>query len=170
VIAALLLAACSQPSGNVLVAEGGGFRVPVPDGWDARATDPGEWADHRTVAILATQSLDPQCALAGSAGDCTTPLASLAEGELLVWWQSATCAGAGCDPPDGERLPVGGRQASRVGGSHLCDSLGATHEEAYFVTVTPQRLDAIVVCDRRADEATLAQLADLLEHVTWRTP
>lgn len=161
-----MLAACSQPSGNVLLAERGGFRVTVPDGWEARATEPAEWADRRTVAILASQPLDPQCHAAG----CSAPVATLNDGALLLWWLSENCAGGGCELPGGEPLLVGGRQATQVGGSHLCDALGATRETAYIVTVTPQHLEAIVVCDRNASDQQMGQVRDLLEHVSWRVP
>jgi hypothetical protein len=169
-VVAFMLVGCSQPTGNVLEVGRAGFRVAVPPGWDARGTDRTEWADGRTVALFASQPLDPQCQTSGSAQTCTAPVASLIDGGLLVWWLSENCAGAGCEPPDGERLLVGGRPAIRIDGSQLCDRLGATSERAYLVTVTPQRLDAIVVCERNASEATQAQLRDMLEHVSWRTP
>jgi hypothetical protein len=166
----LALAACSQPTGNVLDVARAGFRVTVPHGWDARGTDRAEWADEDTVALFASQPLAPQCEAAGSAVSCTTPVASLAEGAVLVWWLSENCAGASCEPPNGERVLVGGRPATRIATTHLCDSLGATAEHAYLVAVTPQRLDAIVVCERSATDETKAQLLDMLEHVSWRTP
>jgi hypothetical protein len=169
-VLSLVLCACSQPPGNVLEVGRAGFRVAVPPGWDARGTDRSEWADGRTVALFATQPLDPQCLTSGSAQTCTAPLRTLGDGALLVWWLSENCAGTGCEPPDGERLLVGGRPATRVSGSHLCASLGATSERAYLVTVSPQRLDAIVVCERNASEAMQAELRDMLEHVSWRTP
>jgi hypothetical protein len=166
-----LLAACSQPSGNVLAADRGGFRVAVPAGWEGRATEPADWLDHRTVAILASQPLDPQCvAGASGAGQCTAPLRMLNAGSMLVWWLSENCAGGSCALPDGEPLLVGGRQATQVGGSHLCDALGATSETAYVVVVTPQRLEAIVVCGRDPGDERTAQVRDLLEHVSWRVP
>jgi hypothetical protein len=147
------------------------FRVPVPDGWDSLATDRADWADHATVALLASQRLDPQCAsVASGESECTTPVASLRDGALLVWWRSTNCAGSGCELPSGDHLLVGGRQAVRLGGTHLCDELGATREDAYLVTVTPQRVDAIVACGRDASEALRTQLADMLERVAWRTP
>ncbi|HEX6654940.1 MAG TPA: hypothetical protein VF153_01885 [Candidatus Limnocylindria bacterium] len=163
---ATLLTACSQPARNVLVADRGGFRVALPEGWEGRATDPGEWADRRTVAIVASQPLDPQCDASG----CTAPVASLDDGAILLWWLSENCAGGGCELPNGDPLLVGGRQATQVGGSHLCDALGATSETAYIVTVTPQRLEAIVVCGRNASDELTARAQDLLEHVGWRVP
>lgn len=172
VLLGFLLAACAaQSTGRTLAADEGRFRIAVPDGWQGVATDRAEWADHSTVALLATQPLEPQCTT-GSSGDigCTAPVVALRDGAMLVWWHSVNCAGAGCELPDGERLLVGGRPAVRMDGSHLCDSLGATQETAYFVTVSPQRVDAIVACDRSATDAVRQQLAAMLEGVLWRTP
>jgi hypothetical protein len=169
-------ACTSAPGSSVLVADGGRFRVPLPEGWDSRAIDRGAWVDGTTVALISSQPLDPQCSAASavastaSPGGCTAPLASLRPGALLAWWHTTTCAGSGCELPEGERLLVGGRQAVRVTGTHQCDALAATDEAAYLVTVTPQRVDAIVVCERNASEAVRSQLAGLLEHVQWRTP
>ena len=89
---------------------------------------------------------------------------------MLVWWRSSNCAGSGCDLPEGDRLLVGGRQAVKTGGTHPCDVLGATRQEVYMVTVSPQRVDALVVCDRDASPAVRDQLAQMLEGVGWRTP
>ena len=174
--ALLLAAACSVPSASGSVAlEGRGFAASVPSGWEGRATDPAQWADQRTVAIISSQALDPQCGAAGSSsaasdGACTTPLLALDDGAVLMWWLSETCAGAACEPPEEDRLLVGGRQASRVHGSSLCAGMGATREEAYLVAVTPQRIDAIVVCDRNATDATRAEALDVLDRIRWRTP
>jgi hypothetical protein len=162
------LAACTPaPAGDVLAVDQARFRVTVPDRWDARATNPADWADGHTVALLASQSLDPQC---GQPEGCTAPVATLNDRALLMWWRSATCAGTGCEPPDGERLLVGGRPASRVEGSHLCDAMAATGEEAYLVAVTPQRVDAVVVCERNAGEGERSAMRAVLESVDWQTP
>ena len=170
----LVLAGCAAPiSGRTLAADEGRFRVVLPGGWQGVATDRAEWADHATVALLATQPLDPQCPGAeGAEGDtgCTAPVAGLRDGAMLLWWRSVNCAGAACELPDGERLLIGGRPAVRTDGTHLCDALGATHEAAYFVTVSPQRVDAIVACERNATDAVRQQLSAMLEGVQWRTP
>ena len=89
---------------------------------------------------------------------------------MLVTWFAAFCAGSACTPPVGQPLLVGGREASLVSGSTVCASLEPTEDETYFVAVTPQRLDAIVVCQRDAPEAADGALRDMLEHVDWRTP
>jgi len=168
---ALLLGACGAPAGgSYLRADDAGFRVPVPDGWHAQDAKRQEWADQETVALLSSQPLDPQCDPVGSATSCTLPVGALDHGALLVWWRSAYCAGGGCQLPSGESLLVGGRQAVRISGTHLCDGLGATAEYTYLVAVTPQRVDALVTCERDAPEALRTQLANMLEHVEWHTP
>jgi hypothetical protein len=175
--AALAAAIVTLSSGCMPAAEGrtlaldeAGFRLQVPDGWDARATRASEWQRGRTVAILSNRPLDPQCAGTGDSRSCQAPVAELDEGALLVWWQTTTCAGNACRPPDGEALLVGGRAASLTRAAGACEGLRATDEEAYIVSVSPQRLDAIVACERNAGEAVHAQLRNLLEGVDWRTP
>jgi hypothetical protein len=149
--------------------DGNGFRVRVPDGWQALATDSGSWRGGQTIALISNQALDPQCDGPGES-NCRAPLEALDEGSQLVWWITTTCAGASCELPDGERLLVGGREARRIGDTDLCDSLGATSEVAYVVAVSPQRLDAIVACDKDASTSVQAQLQSLIDSVDWRTP
>lgn len=151
------------------VFEGDGFRVRVPDGWHAEATDPDAWRGGRTIALISNQPIDPQCDGPG-ATNCQAPVAALDEGSQLVWWITTTCAGAACALPDGERLLVGGREARRIEGVGLCASLHATSQAAYVVTVSPQRLDAIVTCDNQASASVRAQLQSLIDSVDWRTP
>jgi hypothetical protein len=97
-------------------------------------------------------------------------VAALDEGSLLVWWIMTTCAGATCELPYGERLLVGGREARKIERTHVCDELGATSEVAYVVTVSPQRLDAIVVCDNDAPASVQDELRSMIDSVNWRTP
>ena len=58
----------------------------------------------------------------------------------------------------------------RIERTGLCDGLGATSESAYVVTVSPQRLDAIVACDHDAPASVKAELQSLIDSVDWRTP
>jgi hypothetical protein len=67
-------------------------------------------------------------------------------------------------------LLVGGRAATRVEDASACAGLGATGGEAYFVVVSPQRLDGIVVCERDASEDARGAMRAILEAVEWRTP
>ncbi len=168
---ACLVAGCGATADGAPGAafDGDGFRVRVPDGWQAQATDPEAWPGQRTIALISNQALDPQCDGPG-ATDCRAPLAALDEGSALAWWITAHCAGAACQLPDGERLLIGGREARRIAGTGLCADLGATSEVAYVVAVSPQRLDAIVTCDRDAPASVRGQLQSLIEGVDWRTP
>ena len=170
-LAALVAAACA-PAGDAAdgpAFEGDGFRVRVPDGWQAVATDPRDWGGGQTIALISTQTLDPVCDGPG-ASNCRSPVEALADGSQLVWWVTTTCAGAACELPDGERILIGGREARRIERTGLCDGLGATSESAYVVTVSPQRMDAIVTCDNDAPASVKATLQSLIDSVDWRTP
>lgn len=167
----VVLAGCSvsdASGGIVLAVEHAGFRVSVPQGWYAETTN--DLAGRlRVVALLSNEPLAIDCTGAGAERHCSQP-AALAEGSLLAWWFAATCAGVDCTPPEGEAMLVGGREASRISGSAICDNLGATSAETYVVAVSPQRLDAIMVCGRDASASIRQELEDMLEHVDWRTP
>jgi hypothetical protein len=165
------LAGCGAASDGTqgTVFEGDGFRVRVPASWHALATDPDQWRGGQTIGLISNQELDPQCDGPG-AGNCRSPVEALDDGSQLVWWVTTTCAGAACELPDGERLLIGGREARRIERTGLCDGLGATSESAYVVTVSPQRLDAIVACDNDAPASVQAELQTLIDSVNWRTP
>jgi hypothetical protein len=167
----ILLAGCGGQRGTgeaVLVVEQAGFRVPMPDGWYAETTNEAA-GQLRVVAFLSNEPLALDCSGAGAARRCNHPT-TLVEGSLLAWWFAASCAGVDCTPPEGEAMLVGGREASRIAGTAICDELDATTGETYVVAVSPQRLDAIMVCGRNAPASALDELADILEHVDWRTP
>jgi hypothetical protein len=171
-MAITVLAGCgaAQVSGEgELVVEHAGFRVPVPDGWYAETANDAA-GRFRVVAYLSNQPLDLDCTGAGAARHCSQPV-RLADGGLLVWWFAASCAGVDCAPPDGDPLLLGGREASRIAGASVCcDELDAISGETYLVAVSAQRLDAIMVCQRNAPSSARRELANLLEHIDWRTP
>jgi hypothetical protein len=171
ILAAALLAACGGSAATdpaVVSIDHAGFRLTVPEGWSAEPTNNIE-GQLQTVAYLSNLPLRLRCSGSGAERHCREPKA-LAEGSLLVTWLAAFCAGSSCTPPVGQPLLVGGREASLVSGSTVCASLEPTEDETYFVAVTPQRLDAIVVCKRDAPETADGALRDMLEHVDWRTP
>ena len=165
------LAGCGATSDGAqgTVFEGDGFRVRVPAGWHALATDPDAWRGGQTIGLISNQEPDPQCDGPG-VSNCRVPVEALEDGSQLVWWVTTTCAGAACELPDGEQLLIGGREARRIERTGLCDGLGATSESAYVVTVSPQRLDAIVVCENDAPASAQAALQSLIDSVHWRTP
>jgi len=171
VLAAAVLVGCGGPAGpapDVLSIEHAGFQLTVPEGWSAEPANNIE-GQLQTVAFLSNLPLDLECTGTGAQRHCREPQ-ELAEGSMLVTWLAAFCAGSSCTPPVGQPLLVGGREASLVSGSTVCASLEPTDDETYFVAVTPQRLDAIVVCKRDAPESADGALRDMLEHVDWRTP
>jgi len=65
---------------------------------------------------------------------------------------------------------VGDRQAAAVAAGSVCGTIGETESTAYVVSVSPQRLDALVICARAPSDATRAALAELLAGIDWRTP
>lgn len=169
-VAALLLGSCTSPGGGLPTLEVAGASVPVPAGWAAMRAEPADWPGGRTVALLSNATLDPACGEAGGARSCTAPAKSLHAGQLLVWWLSTTCAGAGCDLPDAPRQLVGGREAALVDDIDTCDALEPSGQRAYLVSVGPQRVDALVVCEDDPSDGTLADLETMLQGIHWRTP
>jgi hypothetical protein len=167
----VVLAACggAQVTGRgVLEVDHAGFAVPVPEGWYAETTNDAA-GRLRAVAFLSNEPLNLDCGGIGAERRCSHP-ATVAEGGLLMWWFAAFCSGVDCVPPNGEVLLIGGREASRLAASTMCDGLDATSGETYVVSVSPQRVDAIMVCRRNPPASAREALAELLEHVDWRTP
>ncbi|HEY7463880.1 MAG TPA: hypothetical protein VH987_05490 [Candidatus Limnocylindria bacterium] len=147
-----------------------GAGVVIPDGWSGEATAPDEWPAGRTIALIANGSLSPACETRDGERSCSAPATTLGDGDLVVWWLTTTCAAAACDPSSGRPLLVGGRAAVETSDVQACDPLQTTRQRAFVVTVSPQRVDALVVCERNPDAATLNQLDNLLQAIDWRTP
>jgi hypothetical protein len=172
VLVATLVAACgatnSENQPTVLTVDHAGFQLTVPDGWSAQAAN-NIVGPLQTVAFLSSVDLDMKCTGSGTGRHCRVPRA-IDDGSMLVTWLAAFCAGTSCTPPAGQPILVGGREASLVNDTDLCQPLEPTKEETFFVAVSPQRLDAIVVCERDAPAAAETALREMLEHVEWRTP
>jgi hypothetical protein len=171
-LALILLVGCSRtppPSARQVVAfDDVGLRITLPEGWEAlRSTDPLS-AEGASLFYLSNQSLEPDCVDAD--GSCRLPLSELREGGMLVWWSTSSCAGVACELPDGERRLIAGREAASAPDTGACQLVHATEEEVYAVTVTPQRVDWIVLCARRPGTAERSALALILDEVEWRTP
>jgi hypothetical protein len=168
----LLLAACGGPG----YAAGGprwdadGIRFTAPTGWQLRPSGAVRTPASARLFYLATQPLADDCSGSGEMQACRLPVDALEDGGLMLWWHRTTCAGAGCTLPDGSRTQVGDREAVMVDPAEGCGQIGQTDASAWLVQVSPQRLDAIVVCTRNADAETLATLRELLAAVDWRTP
>jgi hypothetical protein len=171
-VVAALVGGCnagnSGTEATVLTIDHAGFRLTVPDGWSAQATNNVE-GPLQTVAFLSSVPLEIKCSGSGTSRHCREPR-TIADGSLLVTWLAAYCAGTSCVPPPGQPLLIGGREASLVSDAQFCELYKPTKAEIYFVAVSPQRLDAVVVCEHDAPEAAEAALRQMLEHIEWRTP
>lgn len=171
-MAALALAACAGPGYDA----GGprwdadGLRFTAPTGWALRSSTAARTDGSGRVLYLATQPLRDDCTGEAGAQDCALPLDELEPGGLLLWWHTTSCAGADCSIAEGSLTRVGDREAAVVDPANGCGEIGQTDATAYLVQVSPQRLDAIVVCTRDADDATLAALRGLLAAIDFRTP
>jgi len=171
-LALVLLVGCSGPviSGGAGQWDADGLRFTVPSGWELRASTMSPLGDSRRLFYLATQRLRDDCTGGATAQTCLLPVDELARGGVLVWWQATNCAGPACSLPDGELTQVGGRPAVIVATAQGCGAIGQTDATTYLVSVSPQRLDAVVVCSRDATAAAREALRSLLDAVEWRTP
>jgi hypothetical protein len=172
-VALVLLVGCTAPAASgsgPAQWDADGVRFSIPDGWEVRASTMKPVGDSRRLLYLATQPLRDDCS--GSAGvqTCGLPIDQLLPGGVLLGWHTTTCAGPACSLPDGDLTQVGGRAAVIVPAADGCGTIGQTAASAYLVSVSPQRLDAIVVCSRGATAAMLASLRAFLDGVEWRTP
>ncbi len=159
------------PSGSRIVPlDGVGLRLTLPPGWEEIRSSEVSYGPVATLFYLSNQELHQDCHTTTDSQVCEAPVDGLVDGGVLVRWLSAQCAGVGCELPDGERLLVGGREAARGSDTGACDPIGATDEWVYAVTVTPQRLDWILVCARSPADRERAELASILGGIQWRTP
>lgn len=171
-LALIVLVGCagsaSRSAQRVVAFDDVGLRITLPEGWEAlRSIDP-LGAEGGSLFYLSNQALGPDCV--GADGSCGLPLSALRDGGVVVWWSTSRCAGVACDLPDGERLLIAGREAASAPDTGACPPVLATEEDVYAVTVTPQRVDWIVVCARLPREAERSAVAMILDGVDWRTP
>ena len=102
---------------------------------------------------------------------CDTPLPDgLHAGGTLVWWVARACVAQDCDLPAGPLTQIGNRQGVHGPIEYGCDRDGYTERSAYYVTVTPQRVDVLLVCSRDPTDATREALLGFLDAIRWRIP
>jgi hypothetical protein len=169
-----LLASCATPGASggtrVLAFDDVGLRVTVPTGWDGMRSGAVGFGSGRVLFYLSNRELQADCVQQGRDEGCALPVRALDDGGVLLVWATSACAGIACALPDGDRRLISGREAASSPGTGLCDPIGATDEEVYAVTVTPQRVDWIVICARYPGDAERAALASILDGINWRTP
>ena len=174
VLALWLVVGCAAPTASgdprVLALDSEGLRVGVPAGWDAiRSSDVG-FGLGRVLFYASNQPLETDCLQAGDEPRCTLPVGALADGGMLLLWATSGCAGVACELPSDDRMLISGREAARAVDTGTCEGIGATEEDVYAVTVTPQRVDWIVVCAREPTADERAAVATILDTVDWLTP
>jgi hypothetical protein len=173
-VCSALLVACAAadrpvPDGPAFEADDVHFVAPT--GWQVQQPSGFQSQLNRTVVYLANQPLQSECRAEGQGLACDSPLADgLRAGGMLVWWASRTCAAQLCDLPPGPLMQVGNRLGVHGPVDYGCDGAGYTERSAYFVTVTPQRVDVLLVCARDPTDAMREALLGFLDTIQWRVP
>lgn len=166
-----LLAACA-PSGHATPAgspfESDEVRFVAPTGWEMRQP-PLTDAAGAILVYLATQPISGECGLREQS--CPNPLDDqLQPGGMLVTWATRSCAARSCDLPEAPLIAIGNRQGVMVPVEAGCESTAFTERTAYFVTVTPQRVDILLVCARHPSGSTRSAFLGFLDAIQWRVP
>ena len=173
---AALLAGCASSSTHP-VPGGASFqddevRFVAPTGWEVRSSGAESYGAGGAIRLyLANQPLRQDCPVGDPAAVCESLLGDgLRPGGMLVVWLSASCVAKGCDLPPASLIAVGNRQGVRLPLTDGCEGTGFTERSAYYVTVTPQRVDALLVCARDPSDATRSAFLGFLDAVDWRIP
>jgi hypothetical protein len=174
-VSAALLTACSStiqhpvPGGPSF--ERAEFRFVAPTGWEVRPSTEISYGRGQIAVYLANQALRQDCPTSGSVIICQSPLADgLRPGGMLVSWFVGSCVAGSCDLPPAKLISIGNRQGVRVPLSLGCDGTGFTERSAYYVTVTPQRMDVLFTCARNPSDSTRSAFLGFLDAIRWRIP
>ena len=89
---------------------------------------------------------------------------------MMVWWVARGCVARDCDLPPGQLRQIGNRQGVHGPVEYGCEADGYTERSAYYVTVTPQRVDVLLVCSRDPSDATREAFLGFLDAIRWRIP
>jgi hypothetical protein len=167
-----LLAACApsvhHPTPGGPSFEDAEIRFVAPTGWELQRSTSQSLGTSQIRLYLANQPLRPDC---DAQLVCQPPLADgLRSGGMFVVWTTASCAGHSCDLPTAQLIAVGNRQGVRVPATKGCAGIGTTEGSVYYVTVTPQRVDALFACARDPSDATRAAFLGFLDAIRWRIP
>jgi hypothetical protein len=156
-----------EPAGSPF--ESDDVRFVAPTGWEMRQPTPTADGASRILVYLATQVIGGECGLGDPA--CTNPLDDeLQPGGMLVIWAVRLCAGQSCDLPSAPLISIGNRQGVATSVDAGCEATGSTERVAYFATVTPQRVDILLVCARNPSDATRSAFLGFLDAIQWRIP
>ncbi len=146
------------------------MRFVAPTGWQLVESTAELGNSGKIVAYLANEPLRPDCPRPKSAV-CQSPLADeLRQGGVFVTWLADPCVAGGCDLPPAPLIRIGNRQGVQAPIGAGCEGTGFTEGSLYHVTVTPQRVDTLVVCARDPSEATRSAFLGFLDAIQWRIP
>lgn len=167
----VLLTACATthpvPGGPSF--ESDAVRFVAPTGWEMLEPTAPANGTSPVVIYLANQPLRGECGPVEAS--CMGPLADpLRPGGVLVTWAARLCAAQLCNLPSAPLVAIGNRQGVEVFSDAGCEGTGFTERVAYYVTVTPQRVDILLVCARDASDATRSAFRGFLDAIRWRIP
>jgi hypothetical protein len=169
-----LLVACAstqhpEPGGSPF--ENADVRFVAPQGWEMQRPTAGSPDLDQIVVYLANQPLHDDCRQVGTEISCGSPLGEgLRVGGILVIWAGRPCVAQSCTLPSETLISVGNRQGVRTATDAGCEGTGFTERSAYYVTVTPQRVDILLVCARDPSAATRSAFLGFLDAIQWRIP
>ena len=169
------LAACASAGRHLAPGgpsfESDDFRFVAPTGWHVQPSTSTSYGQGQVRVYLANQPLRQDCPTSGSLLTCQSPLDNgLRHGGMLVVWTASPCVAEGCELPPARLITIGNRQGVRVPMSEGCDETGFTERSAYYVTVTPQRVDVLYACARDPSDATRSAFLGFLDAIQWRVP
>lgn len=143
-------------------------RFVAPGGWEIRPSTSLSFGHGQIQRYLANQPLRSDC---DAQAVCRSPLAAgLRAGGMLVVWTTNSCVAKQCDLPAATLISIGNRQGVRVPMTEGCEGTGFTERSAYYVTVTPQRVDILFTCARNPDDSTRSAFLGFLDAIQWRIP
>lgn len=146
-------------------------RFVAPTGWVVQRSTSNPYGIGRIRLYLANQPLHPDCTTGGSTPVCVSPLdAELRTDGMLVTWVTQSCVAKACELPAATLVSIGNRQGVRVPMTEGCEGTGFTERSAYYVTVTPQRVDGLLACARDPSDATRSAFLGFLDDIRWRIP
>jgi hypothetical protein len=172
----VLLAACAStidhPAPGGPSFESDEVRFVAPTGWEVGESAAVFYgADVQIRAYVSNQALRQDCPSNGAISDCRSPMVDgLRPGGMLLTWTATACVARSCDLPPARLISIGNRQGVRVAVDNGCEETGFTERSAYYVTVTPQRMDILFTCARDPSDATRSAFLGFLDAIQWRIP
>ncbi|MEP7040178.1 MAG: hypothetical protein ABI864_01245 [Chloroflexota bacterium] len=171
----MLLAACAPtiehpaPAGPAF--ESDDVRFAAPTGWEWLPSTSISYGPGQILLYVANQPLRADCHNTDTEVVCQSPLADgLHAGGVLVTWVASRCVVRSCELPPGALISIGNRQGVRVPNDYGCEGTDFTERSAYYVTVTPQRVDVLFTCGRDPSDATRSAFLGFLDAIRWRIP